>query len=898
MARTPAISPHGHLYLEHVADDEFRTLPAAVAARLEKAFEPGPAAGLLHLATAELQTALPPEWMFIRDFATAYFTRLCHTPGAEKTADVPAVPPPSDEELAALTLRAPPLRGLEYLSVAALAEWWDDLDEHVHKDMRAYVGGPQAFLRQKNPLWRLVGRVTLHLAENKRDPEHPFAFMATYAQRLSDKGRVQHLPLSKALEQYAGAKDRAALVNLFTPLQQASESSALVKELLDSGSIYRALAWSPREAHQFLLEIPKLEASGLIVRVPDWWNVQRPPRPKVNVKVGTKAAGVGVDAMLDFSVETTLDGQALTPDELAAILDGQSGLISLRGQWVEVDGDKLRQALEHWKSAEREVKSGGLNFFEAMRLMTGVTDERATATDESAAVREWSGLTAGTWLAETLRGLSDPEAIHAPVPSSLTATLRPYQQVGYQWLRFATRLRLGVCLADDMGLGKTIQVLALLLAQRDESAEAGQPNLLVVPASLIANWRAEIDRFASPLRVFVAHPSEHKLADLSNASVWKDSDLIITTYGMVSRLASLRTAHWSRVILDEAQAIKNSGSRQTRAIKELQADARIALTGTPIENRLSDLWSLFDFLNPGLLGTAKDFSRLVKQAEDRAQRSYAPLRSLVRPYILRRLKTDKAIISDLPDKTEVKAFCHLTKAQAALYQQSVEQLAHELHRVDGIQRRGIVLAYLMRFKQICNHPSQWLADGAYDPASSGKFQRLKEIGEELAERQQKALIFTQFREMAEPLASYLASVFGQRGLVLHGQTALAKRRQMVEEFQRDGGPPFFVLSLKAGGTGLNLTNASNVIHFDRWWNPAVENQATDRAFRIGQKKNVLVHKFVCRGTIEERIDKLIEEKSDLARQLVDGGSGKLLTEMSNDELLRFVALDVHRAVES
>jgi superfamily II DNA or RNA helicase len=899
MTLTLAISPQGRLYLEQVPDDRARALPPTAVAGIEQAFEQSAAAGLLHLGTAELQSTLPPEWSFARDLAAAYLTRLCHTPVGERGADLPPVPPPDENELAARALQAPPMHGLEYLTPPTLAAWWTDLDRHVREEMRACAEGPHAYLRQKNPLWRLVGRVTLHLAENKRDPEHPFAFMATYARRLSDKGVVQHLPLSKALEEYAGAKDRATLVNLLTPLQQASESGTLVKELVDSGAIYRALAWTPREAHRFLQEIPVLEASGLVVRMPDWWNGHRPPRPQVSVKVGNTSAGVGVEAMLDFSVETTLDGQALTAEELATILDGPGGLVSLRGRWVEVDSEKLRQALAHWKNAARQVRSGGINFFEAMRLLSGTGSAADGWTDDAEEVREWSGLSAGPWLAETLRGLTAADAADAPLPPGLNATLRPYQRVGYQWLRFATRLRLGICLADDMGLGKTIQVLALLLAVRDErGAASARPSLLVVPASLIANWRSEIARFAGGLRVFVAHPSEEKLADLADAGIWAQSDLVITTYGMVARLESLRATQWRHVILDEAQAIKNSGSRQTRAVKELCADARIALTGTPVENRLSDLWSLFDFLNPGLLGSAKDFSRLVKRLESRKHMPYQPLRTLIRPYILRRLKTDKAVIADLPEKTEVKAFCHLTKAQAALYQQSVSQLAKELEQVDGIQRRGLVLAYLMRFKQICNHPSQWLADAAYDPAASGKFQRLAEICDELAQRQQKALIFTQFREMAEPLAAYLAGVFGRPGLVLHGQTALAKRRESVDAFQREGGPPFFVLSLKAGGTGLNLTSASQVIHFDRWWNPAVENQATDRAFRIGQRQNVLVHKFVCRGTIEERIDQLIEEKTALARQLVDGDAGKLLTEMSNEELLRFVALDVHRAVES
>jgi non-specific serine/threonine protein kinase len=319
------------------------------------------------------------------------------------------------------------------------------------------------------------------------------------------------------------------------------------------------------------------------------------------------------------------------------------------------------------------------------------------------------------------------------------------------------------------------------------------------------------------------------------------------------------------------------------------------LTGTPVENRLSDLWSLFDFLCPGLLGTQTKFKNFVKLLNAREHHRYAPLRQLVQPYILRRLKTDKRVISDLPDKTELRAFCGLTKRQAALYAKMVDEMANALRKPDGMQRRGLVLAYLMRFKQLCNHPSQLLGDGSFRPDESGKFARLAEICEEIASRQEKALVFTQFREMTEPLADFLAEVFGRAGLVLHGTTAVKRRKNLVDRFQRDDGPPFFVLSLKAGGTGLNLTQASHVVHFDRWWNPAVENQATDRAFRIGQHRNVLVHKFVCRGTIEERIDTLIAEKTQLAADILEGGAETLLTEMSDAELIQLVALDVDRA---
>jgi SNF2 family DNA or RNA helicase len=439
-------------------------------------------------------------------------------------------------------------------------------------------------------------------------------------------------------------------------------------------------------------------------------------------------------------------------------------------------------------------------------------------------------------------------------------------------------------------------VLALLLLLK-QRAPPGAPHLLVVPASLIANWKAEIERFAPSLRFAIAHPSESTAGKELTPDDVEGRDLIITTYGMLTRLAWLRERDWRLVILDEAQAIKNSGTRQTRAAKELRADSRIILTGTPIENRLSDLWSLFDFLNPGLLGSAKAFANFVKKLQAGERPSFQPLRSLVGPYVLRRLKTDKSVIADLPDKTELKAYCGLSRQQAALYEQTVRDLSQQLEAADGIQRRGLVLAQLMRLKQICNHPAQMLGQGDYDPQHSGKFARLAQLCEELAQRQEKVLVFTQFREVAEPLARFLEGVFGRPGLVLHGGTAVAKRRELVESFQSELGPPFFVLSVKAGGVGLNLTAASQVIHFDRWWNPAVENQATDRAFRIGQKRNVLVHKFVCRGTVEERIDEMISQKSDLLRDVVEGGE-RLLTEMGNEELLRFVALDVNKALET
>jgi SNF2 family DNA or RNA helicase len=445
-----------------------------------------------------------------------------------------------------------------------------------------------------------------------------------------------------------------------------------------------------------------------------------------------------------------------------------------------------------------------------------------------------------------------------------------------------------------MGLGKTIQVLSLLLAIKGH-CPSGKPHLLIVPASLLGNWQAEAAKFAPTLKIAVAHSSANH-GDLSTA------DLVLTTYAFIYRWEHLRETQWDLVILDEAQAIKNSSSKQARCVKTLKSQVRLALTGTPVENRLGDLWSLFDFISPGLLGSDKEFSAYAKKAgKDRTPSGHThfitALRKLIQPYVLRRLKTDKSIISDLPDKTEMKTYCSLSKEQVQHYQGVIGDLAQKLKTAEGIQRRGLILSSLMRLKQICNHPAQLQGFGEYTEQTSGKMARLREICEAIAEKQERVLLFTQFTEIIQPLFSFLTQVFGREGLILHGGTPVAKRGQLVQNFQQNQGPPFFILSLKAGGTGLNLTKANHVIHFDRWWNPAVENQATDRAYRIGQKHPVLVHQFICRGTIEEKIDALIDSKKNISKELLEGEGELLLTEFSNEQVMQMVSLDIHRALE-
>jgi hypothetical protein len=888
----PVLTPQGHLLLAPAAEGP--PLAADLEQRLRDSFGRGAGHGLLQLGAGEVGTALPAAFGFWREFGARYVTALCTSPGAVVAA-------PSAEDFAILAAGAPPMAGAEYLSATVLGSLWGQLDAAFGAELGQSGQSLQEFLKERNPAWNLIGRVHFNLAENRSDEEAPFAFIATYTTRLSAHARPQHLPLAQALREYSGAKSKDRLLSLLLPVQRASEHCAWLRAMVEAGEIYHPLRWTPAQALQFLSDGPQLEAAGIVIRAPSTWRAGRPLRPQVKASVGGKVPSVlGKDALLDFDMQITLDGERLSAAEIKKLLAGADGLQWLRGRWVEVDRGKLGRMLEHFREVEKAA-AGGLPFAEAMRLVAGAN---ALEADEAAvADSDWSQVVAGPWLAATLQNLRSPEGLaHVELGAEIKATLRPYQHAGVRWLYLLHRLGLGACLADDMGLGKTIQVLSLLSVLKSESRSSADgtrqrnTSVLVAPASLLANWAAEIERFAPNLRTLIAHTSALPAAELQDLDVGKLAgvDLVITSYGSLSRWSWLQNIQWRVAVLDEAQAIKNPGAKQTRAAKTLDAATRIALTGTPVENRLSDLWSIFDFTHPGLLGSNKAFTAFARRLSQSGH--FAPLRELVRPYILRRLKTDKSVIADLPDKTELKAFCHLSSAQAALYQRAVKELKQSLDSSQkDIERKGVVLKYLMRFKQLCNHPSQWLGDGGWAEGDSGKFARLREIAEVIASKQEKMLVFTQFRETTAPLSAFLGGIFGREGLVLHGGTPVGKRKELVRRFQDDELTPFFVLSLKAGGAGLNLTAASHVVHFDRWWNPAVENQATDRAFRIGQHKNVLVHKFVCRGTIEDKIDQLIESKQQLVADVLEGGAELNLTEMSDKQLLDLVVLDIRAA---
>ncbi len=871
-------SPHGRVVVDPLPPlDE--PLDGAIAMALGEGLGLDEAGALLDLAARHPRGALPASVAFFRDVARSALTTALAA-GTGRFGPTPA----------ALLDAAPPMFGREYLDADGLLALVARLRARLEERL---AGAPlDIWLRERNPAWAVVGRVCFHLAENKKDSARPFAFLATYSVGLSGSATAQHRPLGKALAESAAAGDREGLLQLLLPVQRAAERSPWVRELVDSQAIYRPQAWTAAQAHRFLLEIPAFEEAGLVVRVPDWWRSTTPARVRVQVNLGDQApSGLGASKLLAFDVGFSLDGEPLTPDEWAELKAAGNGLVSMRGKWVEVDAARLQEVLAIWTHAKAEAREG-VPFHTAMRLLAGAERPTRLLAHEEGEAESWSRVTPGAWLADVLAELQNPSNQNTLPGVTLCATLRPYQEAGVRWLGFLNRLGLGGCLADDMGLGKTIQVLSLLLVLKAQGPPA-HPHLIVAPASLLGNWRAEAARFAPSLVVRTAHASGDGVAK----TLPEGADVILTTYGTLATTSWIQSGNWDTVILDEAQAIKNPGTRQTRAVNGLRARVRLALTGTPVENRAGDLWSLFHFLQPGLLGSAAEFARFAK-ARDASPARWAPLRALVSPYLLRRLKTDPDVAPDLPAKTEMSAECGLSREQAVLYQRAVDDLARALEEQasEGIARRGLILASLLRLKQICNHPSHWLGDGGWEIARSGKLQRVAELVEPMARRQEKVLVFSQFREAVEPLAQVLAGLFARPGLVLHGGTPIGSRQDLVKRFQTDDSVPFMVLSLRAGGTGLNLTAATHVVHFDRWWNPAVEEQATDRAFRIGQKRPVFVHKLVTRGTVEERVDALLTQKRGLARELLTGRDDEVrLTELSKEELLRTIALDLGRA---
>ena len=624
-----------------------------------------------------------------------------------------------------------------------------------------------------------------------------------------------------------------------------------------------------------------LEDAGFGVLLPAWWT-RRGTKTRLTAKAKVKSPQlsgnrIGLDALVSVDWEVALGDDLISLEELMALAHLKAPLIKVRGQWIQVTADDLRAALAFLRQGPRATK-----LRDVIRLALSPQHDQALSLN---------GIVADGWVADLLTRLQGGEMLaDEPVPHALHATLRPYQQRGYAWLAFLSRWGLGACLADDMGLGKTIQTLTLI--QRHWEEQGPQPVLLICPTSVLENWRREAQRFTPDLSVMIHHGATRQREEVFLEAAARHA-IVLSSYALLYRDRDLfQRIHWRGIVLDEAQNIKNADTKQARAARAIPSDYRVALTGTPVENHVGDLWSLMTFLNPGFLGTEsafrRDFFLPIQGAHDVA--AAAKLKQLTGPFLLRRLKTDPTIITDLPEKLEMPTYCSLTKEQASLYAATLHEMEETVDAAEGLQRKGIILATLTKLKQICNHPAHFLGDGSPLPGRSGKLARLEEMVMALVTQGDRALIFTQFTVMGEMLRQRLQAITGREVLFLSGKTPRVQRDQLVERFQHEvHGPPLFILSLKAGGVGLNLTRANHVCHFDRWWNPAVEQQATDRAFRIGQTQHVQVHTFICAGTVEERISDLIASKREMATSIVGSGEG-WLTELSTTHIKDLFAL--------
>lgn len=804
-------------------------------------------------AAGDRQPSAPPRAV-LRAFMDAMTDHVVRTASARPASA--RLESPHDRWLAGLVARGTP---------PALPELAESMGEW-HRPMAAAEAPFRLCFRleepvEKHPEWRVQ-----YFLQAARDPSLLVPAEKVWRGR---RNRALDLPGFDARR------------HLLFSLGQASGIDPCIHESLKSP----APAGYPLDtdgAHGFLREkSAALEQAGFGVLLPAWWT-RRGTKLRLAARASVKAgfaggSGLGLNDVVAFDWQIALGGEPLSWAELHALAELKSPLVQVRGQWVEVSAEEIRAALEFWRS-----RSGSATVREVIRMALGGV--------ESAGALQFEGVEAEGWIGELLEQLkSGAKFEEIPPPEGLHATLRPYQARGYSWLAFLKRWGLGACLADDMGLGKTIQTLSLL--ERERGLNGKRPVLLVCPTSVVGNWQKEAERFTPGLPVMVHHGASRARGDAFREKALAHG-MVISSYALLHRDREiLKRVPWAGVVLDEAQNIKNPETRQAASAREMPGEFRIALTGTPVENSVGDLWSIMEFLNPGFLGSRAEFKRkffLPIQAGG-SKEAAARLRRLTGPFILRRLKTDKDIIRDLPEKLEIKTFCNLTREQASLYQAVVKDAQRQIESAEGISRKGLVLATLSKLKQVCNHPAQFLGDNSAIPGRSGKLARLTEMVEELLAEGGRALIFTQFAEMGEIVRRHLQESFGREALFLHGGVPKKKRDQMVARFQAPGGPPLFVLSLKAGGTGLNLTAANHVFHFDRWWNPAVENQATDRAFRIGQTRNVQVYKFLCVGTLEEKIDEMIERKQEIAAGVIGSGEG-WLTELSNAELRELFAL--------
>jgi superfamily II DNA or RNA helicase len=849
------------------------------ASVIAEAFQGNIISGTFHLVTQELGERLPANLSFFRELGKSIFTHWLLAARAGATTLAP--PPPGT--MAPWVLLARTVSGISTVSEGVLEWIWVELRRNMLLLLRNNKLSFREWLLTHNDPWDQIGDMVLRLEVSSDDPARPFVLHCHVVDGLSGANRVRLTPVGVYILGISRVEGFGKY--LYSRLCSAAALSPIVGRLLASQEIFSPCHLIPRDAHAFLLTIPALEELGIKVQVPEWWHARRQPRFGVRTRIGTRApTPLGVETLLDVSTAFLVDERELSEAEWRKLMSKSGdGLVYVADAWREVNQQAVYQADRGFETTAQMQARGGVTATEALAILT----DRAHADPGASEV-----FTPGPWMAEALGAMGRQDLRRAAEPGpELHCQLRPYQRQGVTWMSMMLELGLGALLADDMGLGKTVQVIALILSLKRR--ESPGPHLIVAPASLLANWREEIERWTRPpLPVAVVHHEHDSTTDAAEPLI------VLTSYSTLLRRPELQSRQWGLLVLDEAQTIKNAWAKMTHTLKRMQARMRVCLTGTPVENSLGDLWSLMDFLNPGLLGTETEFAARVRDVRSDVQGVLEPLRRQVRPLILRRLKTDAGIADTLPQKIEMPVYCGLTTMQADLYLQAIAEVREHLRSARPRERSGLVLALLTRLKQVCNHPAQFRKHLAWDTYSSAKFIRLRQLGETIAASGEKALVFTQYQELTGPLARLLAEPFGRPGLVLDGHTPINQRQELVAQFQDPDGPPFMVMTIKAGGTGLNLTAASQVIHFDQWWNPAAENQATDRAFRIGQHRNVFVHKFVVQGTVEQKIQAKIESKRNLVSDLFADDEDPLrLGELGADEVLSLVALDTTQARE-
>ncbi len=848
-----------------------------IARAVAQAFTRGFIPGLFSLVCDQLGARLPAPISYLREFTRAMLTHWILVERA--TGGAPAGPPGGlIEGWIQLAHETP---DLEKLSGDAMARIWQRMREKVHEAMAETRLSLAAFMAQKDPSWGRIGTIVLKLDDVMEETARPFVLSTSYVDSITATKCVLTTPISVPI--FGECRIPALRKHLYDLLRRATRCSGVIRRLVESQEIFSPCSLIPRDAHAFLRDVPAIEALGIEVALPRWWKDLKRPEIRVRTRVGSRApTPIGSEARLDLDTAYVVGEHALTEAEWRQIIRADDDcLFYSGGEWVEIIRDRIEAARRASRHVQELHAQGGVTYAQALEL-TAVRlpgDEPSTsAAPVSAATFE-----PGPWLDSAHSAIERRELRRGMEPGvRLRGDLFGYQRQGIAWLSTLMEVGAGACLADDMGLGKTMQVIALIVVLLRR--QVAGPHLIVMPASLLNNWQREFERFAPTVEVGVVHGGA---SDTGAAIPY----VTLTSYGTLLRRPALQERPWGLVVLDEAQEIKNPDTQVAQTVKRLATRMRVCLTGTPIENHVLDLWSIMDFLNPGLLGSESEFRAWFGE-HCQGVDGLAPLRRRVRPFMLRRLKTDPAVALDLPSKVEMTVYCGMTALQAALYGQTYAAMRAEFEAADSRTRQGIAFKVLIRLKQICDHPGIVL-DQDYDPGSSGKFIRLKELATSIAASGDKMLVFTQYQVMVAPIAEHLENVFAHAGAVLDGTTPVKKRQAIVADFQRDDGPPFLVLTFGVGGTGYTLTAASHVVFFDRWWNPAVENQAMDRAFRIGQTKGVVVHKFVCRGTLEERIDALISRKHEMVKGLFGGDDGddSELSKLSAEELLSLFALD-------